>query len=74
MSRKMLLAKVRKLEAITVERGASPAEAATAASLARRLIRQSARHHDADVTVHAPRHFALAPGVHVRTCTAPLRR
>ena len=47
-------AKIAKLTAMTVERGASPAEAATAASLARRLAQR-----------HRSRQAALAPGVHV---------
>jgi hypothetical protein len=58
-------AKVDKLEAMTVARGASPAEAATAAFLARRLVRRiasrDASHHDE----HAACRPMLAPGVHV---------
>jgi len=77
MSHKEVVAKVRKLQAMTVERGASPAEAATAASLARRLVGQLAHRHEPDVASsaayrygrdglgHAERHSALAPGVHV---------
>jgi uncharacterized protein YqjF (DUF2071 family) len=63
MSRNAVVAKLRKLEAITVERGATPAEAETAASLRRRLIREIAYSHAADVTA---RYRALSPGVHVR--------
>lgn len=66
MSRKQALAKIRKLRAITVERGASPAEAATAASLARRLVSQIAHRSDAERTPRPPRRPTLAPGVHVR--------
>jgi hypothetical protein len=62
MSRKALLAKVIKLRAMTEERGASPAEAAAAASLARRLTHEIRRRHDADM---ATRRCSLAPGVHV---------
>lgn len=58
-------AKVEKLEALTVERGASPAEAATAASLARRLISRIGHRDGAGRPVHARRRSALAPGVHV---------
>jgi hypothetical protein len=72
MSGTKLLGKIRKLEAITVERGASPAEAATAALLARRLIRQIARRSDSDITGRGARLRPLAPGVHVRTHRAPI--
>ena len=58
-------AKVDKLEAMTVERGASPAEAATAASLARRLIIRIGHRDGPDRPVHPRRRSALAPGVHV---------
>jgi hypothetical protein len=66
MSHKAVVAKLRKLEAITVERGATPAEAETAASLRRRLIGEVAAAHDADVSAHILRYRALSPGVHVR--------
>jgi hypothetical protein len=66
MSRNALVAKLLKLEAITVERGASEAEAATAALLAQRLIRQLAGQGDPDVTSRAGRYLGLSPGVHVR--------
>lgn len=59
MSRRKALTKIGKLQAITVERGASPAEAATAALLAGRLLARLARHDE------ARRHHCLAPGVHV---------
>jgi hypothetical protein len=65
MSPLQTAAKVRKLEAVTVARGASPAEAATAASLARRLILQLAHRNDPDVRACAARRSGLAPGVHV---------
>jgi hypothetical protein len=55
---------------MTVERGASEAEAATAALLARRLIREIAHRDGADVTPRAARYLTLAPGVHVRIGTA----
>jgi len=58
VSHQNLVAKIAKLEAMTVERGASPAEAATAGYLARRLA-QRAR------SAAAARQCALAPGVHV---------
>lgn len=61
------MAKVRKLEAITVERGASPAEAAAASVLARRLLRQIRRRRDRDPALRAAAHAVLAPGVHVLT-------
>ena len=51
---KDVAAKIAKLTAMTAERGASPAEAATAALLARRLAQR-----------HLARPAALAPGVHV---------
>jgi hypothetical protein len=65
MSRKALLAKVVKLRAITEERGASPAEAANAASLARRLTREIRRRRDADTAIRGVRRAPRAPGVHV---------
>jgi hypothetical protein len=65
MSHKDVVAKVGKLNAVTVERGATPSEAATAASLARRLISQIAHRSDSDITAHATSRCALAPGVHV---------
>jgi hypothetical protein len=58
-------AKINKLRAMTVERGASPAEAATAASLARRLISQVARRAESDRRRDTGRGGVLAPGVHV---------
>ena len=57
-------AKVGRLRAVTVERGATPAEAATAASLAQRLLSQITRCGDADTAAHVTQ-SALAPGVHV---------
>jgi hypothetical protein len=59
MSRREALAKIGKLQAMTVERGASAAEAETAARLAGLLIARLARHDE------ARRGLALAPGVHV---------
>ena len=73
MSGGELMAKVRKLEAITVERGASPAEAATASVLARRLLRQIRRRSDRDPTLRASAHSVLAPGVHVQTVSRTSR-
>jgi hypothetical protein len=58
-------AKVDKLEAMTVARGASPAEAATAASLARRLISRIGARDASEFPGHAGRHALRAPGVHV---------
>jgi hypothetical protein len=58
-------AKVGKLEAMTVDRGASPAEAATAASLARRLIGRIGHREIHQRPVYVRRRSALAPGVHV---------
>ena len=62
MSREEALAKVGRLKAVTVERGATPAEAATAASLAQRLLSQIAHHGDSDIIAYAACH---APGVRV---------
>lgn len=59
------MAKVAKLRAVTVERGATPAEVATAASLSRRLISRIAHPSGSGITAHATRPSALAPGVHV---------
>jgi hypothetical protein len=50
---------------VTVERGATAAEAGTAASLARRLISQIAGGSESGITAHAIRRSALAPSVHV---------
>ena len=58
-------AKVGKLRAVTVERGATPAEAATAASRARRLTTQLTRRRDSAVTSPGDGDAMLAPGVHV---------
>jgi hypothetical protein len=58
-------AKVAKLKAVTVERGATPAEAATAASLSRRLVRRSGRQRPRSARPPATRPSVLAPGVHV---------
>jgi hypothetical protein len=66
MSRNAVVAKLRKLEAITVERGATPAEAETAASLRRRLSREIASAQNADGAAHTVRYRPLSPGVHVR--------
>jgi hypothetical protein len=65
MSHKHVVAKISMPEAMTVERGASPAEATTAATLARRLISQLTRRNYSDTTADAIRRSALAPGVHV---------
>jgi hypothetical protein len=65
MSHEEALAKVGRLRAVTVERGATPAEAATAASLARRLIRQLLDQSGSGITPRAAERGALAPGVHV---------
>jgi hypothetical protein len=65
VSHKDAATKVGKLKAVTVEHGATPAEAATAASLAGRLISRIARRSGSDTTAHATPHRALAPGVHV---------
>jgi hypothetical protein len=65
MSDEEALAKVGRLRAMTVERGATPAEAATAASLAQRLISQIADQSGSGITPLPARHSALAPGVHV---------
>jgi aryl-alcohol dehydrogenase-like predicted oxidoreductase len=62
MSREEALAKVGRLRAVTVERGATPAEAATAASLAQRILSQIAHLGNSDITAYAARH---APGVRV---------
>jgi hypothetical protein len=64
MSHEEALAKVSRLKAVTVERGATPAEAAAAASLAQRLMRQIAHRRESVVT-QQNRYSALAPGVHV---------
>jgi aryl-alcohol dehydrogenase-like predicted oxidoreductase len=64
MSHEEALAKVSRLKAVTVERGATPAEAATAALLAERLISQIARRRNS-VLAPQTRCSALAPGVHV---------
>jgi hypothetical protein len=64
MSHHHEVAKLEKLRAVTVEHGATPAEAATAASLARRLIGQMAHRSGYGITVYTPRHY-LAPGVYV---------
>ena len=61
MSREEAVAKAGKLMAVTVERGATPAEAATAALLAVSLISQVAHRSAAGPLAHG----ALAPGVHV---------
>jgi Protein of unknown function (DUF2786) len=61
------VAKVIKLRAVTVERGATPAEAATAASLSRRLMSRIAHRSGPDITAHGTRPSPLAPGVHVIT-------
>jgi len=58
-------AKVGKLEAMTVDRGASPAEAATAACLARRLISRIGHRDTTRPLLHPRRPSTLAPGVHV---------
>jgi hypothetical protein len=58
-------AKVGKLEAMTVDRGASPAEAATAASLAGRLISRIGHRDPTRPLLHTWRPSTLAPGVHV---------
>jgi hypothetical protein len=65
MSHEEALAKVGRLRAVTVERGATPAEAATPASLAQRLIGQIADQSGSGITPRAARGSALAPGVHV---------
>lgn len=70
MSHKEVLAKVGKLQAMTEARGASPAEAATAASLARRLVSQIVRRTDPDPSVHS----ALAPGVHINVVSRKVVR
>ena len=59
------MAKVAKLKAVTVERGATPAEAATAASLARRLMSRIAHRSYSDITARVTSPSVLAPGVHV---------
>lgn len=64
MSHEEALAKVGRLRAVTVDRGATPAEAATAAALAQRLLRQIADRRD-PVMAPASRHSGPAPGVHV---------
>jgi hypothetical protein len=64
MSHEEALAKVGRLRAVTVERGATPAEAATAAALAQRLLTQIADRRDL-AAARASRHSGLAPGVHV---------
>lgn len=64
MSHEEALAKVGRLRVVTVDRGATPAEAATAAALAQRLLTQIADRR-ALATTHASRHFGLAPGVHI---------
>jgi hypothetical protein len=64
MTHAEVVAKVAKLKAVTVARGASPAEAATAASLAQRMIRQVAVPAGGLVAPSA-RRCALAPGVAV---------
>jgi hypothetical protein len=56
---------VSKLRAVTVERGATPAEAATAALLARRLSSRIAQWGDCDIARRTTRLYPLAPGVHV---------
>jgi hypothetical protein len=65
-----IAANIVKLRAVTVERGATPAEAATAAVLARRLSSRIAEHiaagSECDITVHPSLRAALAPGVHVK--------
>ena len=65
MSREEALAKVGRLKAVTVERGATPAEAATAASLALRLLSQIGHHGDFHITAYAARH---APACASRSC------
>jgi hypothetical protein len=65
MLRQKVEAKVDKLEAMTVERGASPAEAATAASLAMRLISRIGHRDASEPPMQARRRSVLAPGVHV---------
>jgi hypothetical protein len=64
MSREEALAKLGRLRAVTIDRGATPAEAATAASMAERLTRQI-EHRGDPVITSRPRRSALAPGVHV---------
>jgi hypothetical protein len=66
MSHTEVVALVGKLKAVTVERGATPAEAAAAASHVRRLIAQIAHRNGSETAARAPRHAALSPGVHVR--------
>ena len=61
MSPDEAVAKVGRLKAVTVERGATPAEAATAALLAQRLVSRLANPAKADIA----RGYSLAPGVHV---------
>jgi hypothetical protein len=65
MTHERTVARIGLLQAVTVERGASPAEAATAASLARRLMwRRGHGNRTEPGAMLAPRP-ALAPGVHV---------
>jgi Protein of unknown function (DUF2786) len=71
MLRQRVEAKVGKLEAMTVDRGASPAEAATAASLARRLISRVGHRSATGLPAHPRRRAVLAPGVHVDIVSRP---
>jgi hypothetical protein len=63
VTRTQAAARLRKLEAMTVERGATPAEAAAAARQARRLIRRFGL--PTRTPGPEPRGGACAPGVHV---------
>jgi hypothetical protein len=63
VTRTQAAARLRKLEAMTVERGATPAEAAIAATQARRLICRFGLHTCAPIPESCS--GAWAPGVHV---------
>jgi hypothetical protein len=65
MSRAALVRKVSKLQAITVERGATRAEAAAAASLARRLARRLGNPRDPTIEGAVTPGGGHSPGVRV---------